>query len=268
MIRLRNKELILLMPQPDSSAQLSLTKTPFAQKVPVLIARGMAGLGVVLSLIWALITYFVPDPSVLGFSFISWKNVVLLVSTFLFLGAVSIAWQIRNLTPILRGLLQFLMISGLSFGFFILGTEYAKPSFEFAKLQSRVVENEGRNILGKRMEVLDNIRIELDGCENIGRLPTCTFELTNLNVDRSFRFDSGILFDESGGPLKLESIRVGQVEGSYWQQTQLIRNVPTRATLIFQQSNNKLSKTPAIKLAFQDVKSELLTLKFSDVTMQ
>lgn len=228
----------------------------------------MAGLGVVLGALWALITYAVPDPSVFGFSFISWKNVVLLVSTFLFLGVVSIGWQIRNFTPMLRGVLQFFMVAGLSFGFFILGTEFAKPSFEFAKLQSKVVENEASNLLGKRMEVLDNVRIELEGCENIGRLPTCTFELTNLNVDRSFRFDDGtMLFDESGGPLKPQSIRVGQVEDNYYLQFQLIRNVPTRVTLNFQQSNSKLSKTPAIKLGFRDGNNDSLTLKFSEIVM-
>ncbi|WLI14820.1 MULTISPECIES: hypothetical protein [Pseudomonas] len=253
------------MISPQDSA-IPLTRT---QKITSLITRGMAGLGVVLGAMWALITYAVPDPSVFGFSFISWKNVVLLVSTFLFLGAVSIGWQIRNFTPMLRGALQFFMVAGLSFGFFILGTEYAKPSFEFAKLQAKIVENEGNNLLGKRMEVLDNVRIELEGCENIGRLPTCTFELTNLNVDRSFRFDDGTrLFDESGGPLKFESIRVGQVEDNAWLRFPLIRNVPTRVTLIFQQSNSKLSKTPAIKLVFRDGNDEALTVKFSEIVMR
>lgn len=146
---------------------------------------------------------------------------------------------------------------------------FGKPSFEFAKLQAKIVENEGNNLLGKRMEVLDNVRIELDGCENIGRLPTCTFELTNLNVDRSFRFDDGTrLFDESGGPLKFESIRVGQVEDNAWLRFPLIRNVPTRVTLIFQQSNSKLSKTPAIKLVFRDGNDEALTVKFSEILMR
>ncbi|VVO03085.1 hypothetical protein PS858_00433 [Pseudomonas fluorescens] len=252
-----------MIPQQDS-----LTAPTRTQKVASMITRGMAGLGVLLGAMWALITYAVPDPSVFGFSFISWKNVVLLVSTFLFLGVVSIGWQIRNLTPMLRGVLQFFMVAGLSFGFFILGTEYAKPSFEFAKLQSKVVENEGSNLLGKRMEVLDNVRIELEGCENIGRLPTCTFELTNLNVDRSFRFnDDTVLFDESGGPLKGQSARVGQVEDNIWLQFQLIRNVPTRVTLTFQQSNSKLSKTPAIKLAFRDGNNDPLLLKFSEVAL-
>ncbi|MBX8501698.1 hypothetical protein K5D56_12720 [Pseudomonas cichorii] len=252
------------MPSPDSSPPLNRT-----QKITSWIAKGMTGIGVVLGVMWTLITYAIPDPSVLGFSFISWKNVVLLVSTFLFLGVVSIGWQIRNLMPVFRGLLQFFMVAVLSFGFFTLGTEYAKPSFEFAKLQSKIVENDGSNLLGKRMEVLDNVRIELDGCESIGRFPNCTFVLTNLNVDRFFRFDGSTrLFDESGGPLNPEKIRVGQVEDTYRLQFQLIRNVPTRVTLAFQQSSDKLNKTPAIKLAFQDVNSELLTLKFSEIVMR
>ncbi|MAB99784.1 MAG: hypothetical protein CMK71_17225 [Pseudomonadaceae bacterium] len=252
-----------MTPQQD----LLIPVTP-TQKITSLITRCMAGLGVVLSGLWALITYAVPDPSAFGFTFISWKSVVLVVCTFLFLSAVSIGWQIRNLAPILRGSLQFLMAIGLSLGFFILGTEYAKPSFEFAKLQSKIVENEGTNLLGKRMEVLDNVRIELLGCENIGRLPTCTFELTNLNIDRSFRFyDGTYLFDETGGPLKFESIRVGQVDGEYYSEFQLVKNVPTRVTLNFQQSGRKLNNTPAIKLSFRDKNNDSLMLKFSDVVM-
>lgn len=240
-----------------------------ASKVASLVARVMTGLGVVLGLMWALITYVVPDPSVFGFSFINWKNVVLLVSTFTVLGALSISWQMRNLPAMLRGSMQFLLITGLSAIFFILGTEYAKPSFEFAKVQSKIVENEGANLLGKRMEVLDNVRVELSGCENIGRLPTCTFELTNLDVDRDFRFDGATrLFDETGGPLQPATIRVGQVEDYYGLQFQLVRNVPTRATLTFQRANDKLTRTPAIKLVFSNRNSETQTLKFTDVALQ
>ncbi|WP_248747920.1 hypothetical protein [Pseudomonas sp. MWU12-2037] len=234
------------------------------------IARCITSLVVVLiPMMWALITYLVPDPSVLGFSFISWRNIVLLASAFLFFIAISIGWQIRNYKPTFRGTLQLFIAAVLSFGFFILGSEYSKPSFDFARLQSKIVENEGRNLLGKRMEVLDNVRIELVDCENIGRLPTCTFELTNLSVDRSFRFSEKTqLFDESGGPLKFESIRVGQAEEKHWLQFQLVRNVPTRVTLNFQKSNHKLNKTPAIKLMFRDLNGETLALKFNEIEMQ
>lgn len=243
--------------------------SPRNSKIVSFIARAMTGLGILLGVMWALITYVVPDPSVFGFSFINWKNVVLLVSTFSFLGAVSITWQIRNLPAMLRGTLQFLLISGLSLVFFILGTEYAKPSFEFAKVQSKIVENEGANLLGKRMEVLDNVRLELVNCENIGQLPTCMFELTNLDVDRDLQFRSSTrLFDEAGGPLKPSILRIGQTEASSWMQLQLIRNVPTRVTLVFQQANDKLSRTPAIKLIFQGKDGDDQVVKFSNVPMQ
>ena len=261
---LQNKDLPPLPHHKESSPSSRNTR-----KMASLITRCMTGLGVVLTVMWALITYVVPDPSVFGFSFVSWKNVILLVSTFLFLMAISIGWQTRNFAPLFRGLLQTCMAAFLCISFFILGSEYAKPSFEFTKQQSNIVENDGSNLLGKRMEVLDNIRIEMIGCENIGRLPTCTFELTNRNVDRDFRFnEESQLFDEAGASLKLRSVRVGQAEGDYWLNFQLVRNVPTRITLTFQQSNSKLSKTPAIKLAFRNAKSETLILKFSEVGLQ
>ncbi len=154
----------------------------------------MTGLGVVLGGMWAMITYLVPDPSVFGFGFINWRNIVLLVSLFTVLGALSICWQIRNSPPLLHGAALTLLIAGLSFVFFILGTEYAKPTFEFAKVQSTIIENDGNNLLGKRIEVVDGIRVELVNCENIGRFPTCTFTLTNLDVDRDFRFESASRF--------------------------------------------------------------------------
>ncbi|WP_271408099.1 hypothetical protein [Pseudomonas sp. Q1-7] len=85
-----------------------------SSKITSLVARIMTGLGALLGIMWALITYAVPDPSVFGFSFINWKNVVLFVSTFTFLGAISVSWQIRNLHAMLRGSMQVLLITGLS----------------------------------------------------------------------------------------------------------------------------------------------------------
>lgn len=181
-----------------SPAEQTLPSTRSGQ-VTSLVAKAMTGIGVVLGGLWAVITYLVPDPSVFGFSFINWRNIVLLVSTFTLLTSLSLCWQMRNLPRLMHGTLQTLLITALSFIFFILGTEYAKPTFEFAKVQSMVVENDGSNLLGKRLEVVDDIRIELIGCENIGRFPNCTFEVTNMGMDREFRFDDATrLFDEAG----------------------------------------------------------------------
>lgn len=250
-----------------NSQDAPMNPTPNS-KVTSALTRVMTGLSVLLGAMWALITYVFPDPSVFGFGFVNWKNLVLLVSAFSFFGVLSIGWQARRLPESLKGLFQLILASALAAGFFILGGEYAKPSFEFAKAQAKIVENDGANLLGKRVEALDMVRIELLGCENIGQLPSCTVELTNVDIDREFRFATASLFDQTGGVLSLESVHVGQAKGDRWLSFQLIRNVPTRVTLIFQEAHNKLNRTPAIKLLFRGRDSEDHVLKFSDVAMQ
>jgi len=167
----------------------------------------------------------------------------------------------------MRGSLTTILITALCFVFFILGTEYAKPSFEFAKVQSNVIENDGSNLLGKRMEVVDDIRFELIGCENIGRYPNCTLQLTNLGMDRSFKFQGeSRLFDEAGAPIKISQVRVGQ-QLSEWNGFQLIRNVPTSVTLLFMEADRKIERSPSIKLMFQTRNNDEQALKFNDVSM-
>ncbi|MDR0277716.1 MAG: hypothetical protein LBJ37_07515 [Paucimonas sp.] len=240
-----------------------------SNQITALAARITTGLGVVLGGMWAMITYLVPDPSVFGFGFINWRNIVLLVSVFTVLGALSICWQIRNLPRMLHGTALTLLVVGLSFAFFILGTEYAKPSFEFAKVQSTVIENDGNNLLGKRMEVVDGVRVELAGCENIGRYPNCTFILTNLDMDRDFRFENtSRFFDESGAPVSIKELRVGQQPWNYWHSFQLLRNVPTTVSLVFQETGRKVEHCPSIKLMISTRDNGTQALKFNDVTLK
>lgn len=243
--------------------------SPRSNQITSLAAKIMTGLGVVLGGMWAIITYLVPDPSVFGFGFINWRNIVLLVSVFTVLGALSICWQIRNLPKMIHGTALTLLIAGLSFAFFILGTEYAKPTFEFAKVQSMVIENDGNNLLGKRMEVVDSVRVELVGCENIGRFPNCTFTLTNLDMDRDFRFESASrFFDEAGAPVSIKELRVGQQPMTYWNGFQLLRNVPTTVSLVFQETDRKVERSPSIKLMISTRDNGTQALKFNDVTLK
>lgn len=240
-----------------------------SNQITSLVAKIMTGLGVVLGGMWAIITYLVPDPSVFGFGFINWRNIVLLVSVFTVLGALSVCWQIRNLPKMIHGTVMSFLIAGLSFAFFILGTEYAKPSFEFAKVQSMVIENDGNNLLGKRMEVVDSVRIELVGCESIGRFPNCTFTLTNLDMDREFRFENASrFFDEAGAPIQIKELRVGQQQQSYWSNFQLLRNVPTTVSLVFQETDRKVEHSPSIKLIFSTRDNGTQALKFNDVSLK
>lgn len=243
--------------------------SPRRHHITSLVAKIMTGLGVVLGGMWAMITYLVPDPSVFGFGFINWRNIVLLVSLFTVLGALSICWQIRNAPPLLHGAALTLLIAGLSFVFFILGTEYAKPTFEFAKVQSTIIENDGNNLLGKRIEVVDGIRVELVNCENIGRFPTCTFTLTNLDIDRDFRFESASrFFDEAGAPGPIKEQRMGQTSMSPWREFQLLRNVPTSVSLVFQETDRKVEHAPSIKLFFSTRDNTTQALKFNDVYLK
>ncbi|MFT0868554.1 hypothetical protein [Pseudomonas sp. CAM1A] len=243
--------------------------TTRSSRITSLVAKVMTGMGVLLGGMWAVITYLVPDPSVFGFGFINWRNIVLLVSAFTLLSSLSICWQMRNLPKVLHGTLLTSLIAAVSFIFFILGMEYAKPSFEFAKVQSTVVENEGNNLLGKRLEVVDDVRIELIGCENIGRFPNCTFELINQGMDRDFRFDSASrLFDEAGAPLRVGEMRVGQQRNNPWNDFPLIRTVPTRVTLVFQEADRKIERSPSIKLIFRTRSNEEQALKFNEVSLK
>ncbi|WP_323148604.1 hypothetical protein [Pseudomonas oryzihabitans] len=232
------------------------------------IARMMTAISVLLGAMWAIITYAFPDPSVFGFSFINWKNLVLFISSFLFLGALSIGWQIRNARPGLKGFLNVFLTAGLCFSFFMLGSEYAKPSFEFAKIQAKVIENDGSNLLGKRMETLDSMRFELSSCESIGKVPNCSFKITPLNADRTFRFSNETsIFDESGAELAISSVRAGQVEKSPWNEFQLIKSVPTQITITFKEARGKMTRTPAVRLKFRGDDREDHILKFTDITM-
>ena len=250
-----------------SQMEQSLPSTR-SNRITTLVAKVMTGVGVALGGMWAVITYLVPDPSVFGFGFLNWRNIVLLVSTFLLLSSLSICWQIRNLPRIMRGTLTTVLIVALSFAFFVLGTEFAKPSFEFAKVQSNIVENDGSNLLGKRIEVVDDVRFELIECENIGSYPNCTFQLTNLGMDREFRFSGDSrLFDEAGAPLQISELRVGQQRNSAWSEFQLIRNVTTTVTLQFQEADRKIKRSPSIKLVFQTRNHNEQALKFNEVAL-
>ncbi|GAO96189.1 hypothetical protein PSA5_25745 [Pseudomonas syringae pv. actinidiae] len=150
--------------------------------------------------------------------------------------------------------------------FFKLGGEYAKPSVDFARSQTLFTENDNANIFGKRSENVDNLDIELLGCDQNGQSPTCTLELTNKSADRDFRFVNPIsLFEETGGALGLSQMRVGDAKYDRWDNFQLIRNVPTRVTMTFEAAKGKVKQSPALKLSFRDRENKDNVLKFNEV---
>lgn len=239
-------------------------------KLSIILTKVMGGITALVGVLWGVITYVFPDPSVFGFSveFLNWKNMIIFVSAFTLLGAVSIAWQARRLPGVLHNLIMVLLAVMLSGIFFKLGSEFAKPSFEFARAQKVFIENDNANVFGKRAEMVDNVRIELVECEQNGQSPTCVLQLINSNSDREFRLRQPTsLFEETGGALNLSQLRVGDSKFDRWDAFQLVRNVPTRLTLVFETARNRVKTSPALKLTFKDRDGKDNVLKFNDVSV-
>ncbi|KFE54181.1 hypothetical protein [Pseudomonas syringae] len=237
-------------------------------KTSMLFTKISAGVGSLLGVLWGLFTYVFPDPSVFGINleFLNWRTMIALVSVVTFLIAFWIAFLANKLPRPLKytvWLLLSLMLCGV---FFKLGSEYAKPSFEFARGQKLIQENDSSNVFGKRVETVDDVRIELQECEQNGQAPTCTLVLTNNTSDRNFRLVSpSSLFEEAGGALNLAQLRVGDAKFDRWDSFQLIRNVPTRLTLIFEATKARVKVSPALKLTFRNRDSNESVLKFNEV---
>lgn len=144
--------------------------------------------------------------------------------------------------------------------------EYAKPSFEFARAQERVVENDSPTLFGKRIEMVDNVRISLVSCNFIAQPSSCVFEFNSTNKDREVQVRTvSAIFEADGNNLRLEKTLVDNEElksGSI----ELVRNLNTKVTLIFKQARNDLSTIPSVKLGLNGLDNYERVLKFNDVT--
>lgn len=237
-------------------------------KTSMLFTKIGAVVGSLLGTLWGLFTYVFPDPSVFGVSLdsLNWRTMISMVSVVTLLVAFWIAFLAVKLPRILKSTVWLLLTLMLCGVFFKLGGEYAKPSFEFARSQTLIQENSNANVFGKRVETVDDVRIELMECEQNGQVPTCTLMLTNNSADRNFRLLSpSSLFEEAGGALNLAQLRVGDARYDRWDSFQLIRNVPTRLTLIFETAKARVKTSPALKLTLRNRDGKDSVLKFNEV---
>ncbi len=231
-----------------------------------LLAWLTGALTTVIGICWAIITYVFPDPAVFGLGVVNWKNFLSFFAAFVFMGAILIAIMAWRLPTLLRRIVSFGLAAGLSASFFMIGMEYAKPSFEFAKQQTRIVENDSPTLLGKRVEMLDNVRISLVNCNFIAQTPSCVFEFNSTNKDRKIQLhNTSAIFEPDGNSLRLEKTLVGNEEVKYGP-FELVRNLNTKVTLIFKQSRNNLSTIPSIKLVMGGLENYQQVLKFNEVT--
>jgi len=236
------------------------------QKTPTKLLAWLTGaLSSVIGLCWAVITYVFPDPSVFGLGVVNWKNFLSFFAAFVFMATLLVSIMTWRLPTFLRRSVNLVLAAGLSAGFFVIGMEYAKPSFEFAREQNRIVENDSPTLLGKRMEMIDNVRITLESCNFVAQTPSCMFEFTSTNKDRhiSVRNVSAV-FEPDGNNLRLEKTLVGNEELKYGS-VELVRNLSTKVTLIFKQSRNDLSSIPSVKLVLNGFGSHEQVVKFNEI---
>ncbi|SHM70315.1 hypothetical protein SAMN05216593_102451 [Pseudomonas asturiensis] len=241
---------------------------PSTSRISAIFAKISVGIGGMIGVLWSIFTYLFPDPGALGLSvdFINWKTLITLVASLTLCAGLGIAIVARKLPGVLKLSVWLALALMLCAVFFKLGGEYAKPSVEFARSQKLFVENDNANVFGKRAETVDKLSLELLDCDQNGQSPTCTMELVNKSADRDFRFLNPIsLFDETGGALSLTQLRVGDAKYDRWDSFQLIRNVPTRVTLIFEAAKGRVKLSPALKLTFRDREGKENVLKFNDV---
>lgn len=236
------------------------------QNAPAKLLVWLTGaLSTVIGLCWAVITYVFPDPTVFGLGVVNWKSVLTVFATFIFMSALMVSIMTWRLPTFLRRTVNLVLAAGLSAGFFVIGMEYAKPSFEFAQEQDRIIENDSPTLLGKRMEMVDNMRINLSGCNFVAQTPSCVFEFTSTNKDREVHVRNvSAVFEPDGNNLRLEKTLVGNTELKYGS-IELVRNLNTKVTLIFQQTRNDLSTIPSVKLVLNGLGNYEQVVKFNEV---
>lgn len=230
-----------------------------------LLAWLTGALTTVTGICWAIITYVFPDPTIFGLGVVNWKNFLSFFAAFVFMAAMLVAIMAWRLPTPFRRIVNFGLAAGLSASFFMIGMEYAKPSFEFAQHQTRVVENDSPTLLGKRVEMVDNVRISLTNCNFIAQTPSCVFEFNSTNKDRKVELqNSSAIFEPDGNSLRLEKTLVGNEEVKYGP-FELVRNLNTKVTLIFKQTRNDLSTIPSVKLVISGLENYGQVVKFNEV---
>jgi hypothetical protein len=223
-------------------------------------------LSTVAGICWAAITYVFPDPTILGLGVLNWKNFLSFFAAFVFMGAMLIAIMTWRLPTLLRRMVNLVLAAGLCAIFFVIGMEYAKPSFEFAQKQNQAIENDSPTLMGKRIEMVDNVRVNLLDCRVAAQIPSCAFEFTSTNRDREISFYSQTsLFEPNGNALRIDRIVVGNVSGNHSANIDLVRNLATRITVIFEPTREQIATIPSVKLMLSGMENSMQVIKFNDV---
>jgi len=102
---------------------------------------------------------------------------------------------------------------------------------------------------------------QLDGCKVSGQTATCSFLITNKEVDRTVGLRAGTreyfsrLFDDFGYEYRANRARMANASGEEWVQSVLVSGVPTRAVISFGGISPQASRATLLEIKFRQLTS-------------
>lgn len=216
---------------------------------------------------WAVLTYVVPDPSVLGIPAINWRNILLFLAFLLCLcWLAAFFWSFSK--PRIGKATTFVVYFLTSFGFFWIGQQYENPSFGIPKRGPIYKENASTTLGGVRVERIGDIAISLAGCEKALGQIACRVEMKNAADDRvvGFHRDTRV-FDNRSNELRLTGLRIGSSMQDVWRDFTLPKGVTTSVLLIFKTADDDATELSSLRIRLERVGEKVSGVKFTQIVL-
>lgn len=218
---------------------------------------------------WAVFTYVIPDPTVLGFDAINWKNILLILSIAICLGWLFIYSFALKLPTLLRHASIVFMYLLTAASFFWIGMKYEDPLFGVTEKEAVYAYNDSSTILGKRIETIDHISMQLVECQKAMGKIICKLDFVNNGADRDISFRSETrAFDDSSNEINLDSVVVGSSNISTWDSFSLPKGIKTSVLIAFKLVNNSSNKLTSLRLRLSGLRGVREGVKFDDVQIK
>lgn len=218
---------------------------------------------------WAVFTYVVPDPSVLGVSLINWKNILLLVVFLLSTIWLFVYFWCQRLPAFIKHIV-IVVLYLTSFGAsFVVGMKYEDPLFGSTKKAAEYIYNDSTTISGERSVKIDNIIILLSGCKKELGNVSCDMHLFNEGYDKEISFHGDTrAFDDVSNELSLQSLVVGTSTVKPSHRFSLTKGVKTKIVVYFKSVDETVGLLTSLRLKFIGVSGIRKGVVFNSVPLE
>lgn len=227
--------------------------------------------GVLTSLLgagWGVFTYIVPDPSILGMEAVNWKNTLLFASSLVAMIWVLIYFSLQKIPSFLRHSSIIILYSLTAFSFFWVGTKYQDPLFGSSEQEAIYAYNDSATILGKRIETIENVSIQLKGCQKVMGKIVCRLDLLNKNADRDLSLSGETrAFDDASNEMELDSLAIGSSNVSTYKTFVLPKGVKTTVIIAFKLPNESSQRLTSLRVKFSGMNGIRKGVKFDGVPL-